>query len=206
MFAKNMSYTLETTIKEVYEVDDDIIGIVCDPNPNTLDNIYFEQYESPGFVSGHKQNDDLYLKKDHIHLNVFSNILKPGVTLRIKYNQILCKNFNDDFKTESDKLFSISNFYNNCKLKIKNNKKRVYSNYVADIENCPTYRDIIKVSNISYYNDKYCEIDTTVYYDERLLVSVDDVSFFHIGEKYKIYFKKSNEGLNYYMITDMRDV
>ena len=205
MWEGNKTFTIETTIKDIYEVDDDIVGIECSPNPNHLKAIH--RTDELYYDFKHKQNNDLYLRKNHIHYNIFNNILKIGSTFKFTYNIVLCKHFDDEenYKTEKSEPFSLGNMYHNYKLKHKNNKKRVYSNYIIDVVHCPIYRDTIRVLNILKYNDDYYEIDPVEDCWLRFLIHRDDVNLFCIRETYTICYQKSHHNLNYYMITRVQE-
>lgn len=232
MWIKDKRFVIETTVQSVYDIGDDILGIRTNPTPHELRHFYF------GTVYGYyfrncKQNNDLYLKKNHLHYDLFKDILNPGTSLKITYDIVLCKYFGDDVDEEDDlkvgdnlyvdddlkigagdckdggdsddhqprKSFSFGKIYKNYKLKRSNSKKRMYDNYVVDIEHCPIYKEIMGVVNIVKYDKDYFEIDPDEYFACRFLIHKDDVNLLTIKDAYTIYFQKRGHPSNYYLIT-----
>jgi hypothetical protein len=218
MWIRNKRFSIETVVHRIYEVGDDIIGIKCYPSPNEIKEFYYGT--SCAYYFKHGQNDDFYLKKNHLHYNIFEDLLKPGTPLKLKYDIVLCKHFNEENDVDNNdknddnddnshyyntnKTYipkGVDNIYKSYKLKKKNKKKRIYDNYIIDIDICPVHKDVIGVLNIVKYDDEYYEVDPDEYFVGRFLIPGDEVHLFMIGNVYTIYYKKTNFPSNYYLIT-----
>lgn len=195
------TYSLETTIIDIYKVTDDILGITCNSGPATLN----EAYRGSSYYKNsiHKQHDDLYLKMDDPKYNEMYDKLQIGNTVLIKYNKILCEHFDDseNYKRERDAPFNLKDTYDYYKIKTKHYTKRMYANYIVNVLNCPTYKLTIRVEKVLKNNITGCyEIQPEDFTGDRFLIHTDDRHLFKINKKYKIYFKKTTDGLNYYTI------
>jgi len=170
-----------------------VIGIKCDPTPNSLFEIYKQSpfYDALYDESLHDQNNDFYLNKNHINYTSIYAFLKIGCTCQIKYKPILCKNYDDQYNYND--LYGLYKY----KLRMLNHVNRVYFNYIDEIKMDKIYKKKITVYDIkkSPFDDYYIiEDDLQLFLSKYLLIK---------NNKYKIYYKKSHYGKNYYFIIDV---
>jgi hypothetical protein len=199
----NSHHYIDTTITDIYMLNDDVVGIKCNPNPNTLNTIY---KRTPFYKnSNHNQYDDLFLNVSDPNYEYLNENLKVGNTYNIKYNHILSKNFDDelDYKKERVVNLKLSELYYNKKIKHLNNQKRIYTNYISYIRHEPIYKTELYVFNIMDSPFKeYYEFDTYDIIKQRFLISIEmsNVIVEKSDNKYYIKYKKSNLGDNFYVV------
>lgn len=196
----NKHYYIDTTITNIYMLNDDVVGISCNPNPNTLNTIY---KRTPFHKkSKHKQYNDLFLNVSDPNYEHLKQNLKIGSTYNIKYNHILSKNFDDEFDYKNEK-FKVNELYYAHKIKKLNNKKRMYTNYISYIRHEPLYKTSLYIFDIidSPFTEYY-ELDTYDIIKERFLIPKDmsDVIVKKSDNEYHIKYKKSNLGDNFYVV------
>lgn len=199
----NKHYYIDTTITDIYMLNEGVVGISCNPNPDTLNVIY---KNSPFHKkSNHKQNSDLFLHVSDPNYTNLMQDLKVGNTYSIKYNHVLSKNFDDelDYKKESIKF---NELYYNHKIKQLNNKKRMYTNYISFIRCEPIYKMDLDVFDVKESPFKeYYELDTYDLTKERFLIEIEmsDIITKRGDDEYQISYKKSNLGENFYMVLNI---
>jgi hypothetical protein len=196
----NINYSIDTTIKNIYQLNDDVIGVVCDPNPVSFNELYKNTpfYDKPT----HPENQDLYLDKNIPIFNDIYKSLKIGDTYNIKYDHILSKNFDDEYDYKN-KCTNLKDIFYNYKLKKVNHKERTYTNYITHIKYAPIYKKKFDIYNIIPYDDTYYELDTEDYILERLLIDHKLRKLITKDKQYELTIKKSNVGKNFYIVIDV---